>query len=60
VEEEVFKSVGIDPIHTEGRQNGEWILLDYFDIVVHIFRTEKREHFAIEDLWGDAQVKEYQ
>ena len=60
VEEEVFKSVGIDPIHTEGRQNGEWILLDYFDIVVHIFRTEKRDHFAIEDLWGDAQVKEYQ
>jgi ribosome-associated protein len=35
-------------------------LLDYVDVVVHIFRTEKRKHYGIEDLWGDAEVMNYQ
>ena len=60
VEEEVFKALGIEPFRKEGLQNAEWILLDYFDVVVHIFKTDKREFYGIEDLWGDAEMKYYQ
>jgi ribosome-associated protein len=60
VEEEVFKALGIEPFRKEGFQNAEWILLDYFDVVVHIFKTDKREFYGIEDLWGDAEMKYYQ
>ncbi|EFK59818.1 ribosome silencing factor [Sphingobacterium spiritivorum] len=60
VEEEIFKAFGQDPWHKEGHGNGEWILIDFVDVVVHIFKTEKRSHYGIEDLWGDADVKTYQ
>jgi ribosome-associated protein len=48
------------PLHTEGQRNGEWILLDYFDVVVHIFLRDKRAHYALEDLWGDAARTSYE
>lgn len=60
VEDEVYKAFGQEPWHKEGHGNGEWILLDFVDVVVHIFKTEKRSHYGIEDLWGDAQVQSYQ
>lgn len=60
VEEEVYKAFGQDPWRKEGQENGEWILLDFVDVVVHIFKTEKREHYRIEELWGDAQVSTFQ
>lgn len=60
VEEEVSKATGQDPVHKEGFQHAEWILLDYGDVVVHIFKSDKREFYGIEDLWGDAEVKIYQ
>ena len=60
VEEEVYKAFGQEPWQKEGHNNGEWILLDFVDVVVHIFKTEKRSHYGIEDLWGDAQVETYQ
>ncbi|MFD1630431.1 ribosome silencing factor [Pseudopedobacter beijingensis] len=60
VEKEVYKASGQDPVHKEGFEHCEWILLDYIDIVVHIFRTDKRSFYGIEDLWGDATIKEYQ
>ena len=56
----MFKALGIEPFRKEGLQNAEWILLDYFDVVVHIFKTDKREFYGIEDLWGDAEMKYYQ
>ena len=59
IEEEVFKAFGQDPWRKEGQANGEWILLDFVDVVVHIFKTEKRSHYGIEDLWGDAHVDSY-
>lgn len=59
VEEEIYKVLNIDPVRKEGLQNGEWILLDYFDVVIHIFRTDKREYYGVEDLWGDAEIKYY-
>ena len=60
VEEEVYKAFGQDPWRKEGQGNGEWILLDFVDVVVHVFKTDKRNHYGIEDLWGDAVVQAYQ
>jgi ribosome-associated protein len=59
VEEEIYKAVQQDPWRKEGLEYGEWILLDYVDVVIHIFRTDKREFYGVEDLWGDAEVKSY-
>lgn len=60
VDEEVFKTVKENPWHVEGKNNKEWMLLDYFDVVAHIFKKEKREFFALEKLWGDAEMTEIQ
>jgi len=59
VEEEIFKATQQDPWRKEGLEYGEWILLDYVDVVVHVFRTDKREFYGVEDLWGDAEIKFY-
>jgi ribosome-associated protein len=59
VEEEIFKATQQDPWRKEGLEYGEWILLDYVDVVIHIFRTDKREFYGVEDLWGDAEIKFY-
>lgn len=59
VEDEIYKSTQTHPWRKEGMDNAEWIILDYFDIVVHIFRTEKRDFYGIEDLWGDAETTTY-
>jgi len=59
VEEEVFKALKLDPWRKEGMQNADWIILDYVDVVVHIFKTDKREFYGIEDLWGDAEMQSF-
>lgn len=59
VEEELDK-VGVNFSHKEGYHEGEWILLDYGDIVVHIFKNENREYYALEKLWGDAKITSYE
>ncbi|SKB73247.1 ribosome silencing factor [Daejeonella lutea] len=59
VEEEVFKALKLDPWRKEGMQNADWIILDYIDVVVHIFKTDKREFYGIEDLWGDAEMQSF-
>lgn len=56
IDEYVKKETGEDAWHTEGRENAEWILLDYINVVAHVFEAGKREFFGLEDLWGDAQV----
>lgn len=43
--------------HKEGNNSPNWILLDYIDVVVHIFRKETREHYGLERLWADAEMK---
>lgn len=58
VDEEVYKAVKENPWHVEGKSNKEWVLLDYFDVVAHIFRKDRREFFALEKLWGDAEMTE--
>ena len=56
VEEQTKKLVGERAWHVEGAELNEWVLLDYFDIVVHVFMDDKREFYGIEDLWSDAEV----
>ncbi len=57
IEEEVFKLAGQNPWQSEGRTNNEWVLLDYVDVVAHIFLKDKREFYALEELWGDASIE---
>ena len=56
VEEEVEKVTGQAPWQSEGRTNREWVLLDYVDVVVHVFLRERRQFYALEELWGDAEI----
>ena len=59
IEDEIFKATQQEPWRKEGLQYGEWILLDYINVVVHVFRTDKREFYGVEELWGDAEIKSY-
>ncbi|HCD48500.1 MAG: ribosome silencing factor [Schleiferiaceae bacterium] len=52
----VRENVGDRPWHIEGRENSEWVLMDYVTVVVHIFQTGIREFYDLESLWGDAEV----
>lgn len=60
VEEEVRKATGEKPYHREGGNQAEWVLLDYVSVVVHVFSEEKRRFYGLEELWGDAERKEYE
>ncbi len=51
----VRERAGEKPLHDEGRENSLWILIDYSDIVVHVFQKEVREFYALESLWSDAK-----
>lgn len=53
IEMMVFKTYQESPWHVEGRANSEWILLDYTDVVAHVFNLDKREFYSLETLWGD-------
>ena len=54
----VSKELKDKPWHIEGRNNSEWILMDYVNVVVHVFQKHIREFYDIESLWGDAKVTE--
>ncbi len=54
---EQFKKAGINVWHDEGYENRTWILLDYVDVVVHIFHREARMFYNLEKLWGDAKIE---
>jgi ribosome-associated protein len=49
-----LKEQGIRPLHAEGRAESGWVLLDYGDVLVHVFLEETRAYYALERLWGDA------
>ena len=52
----VSKELKDKPWHVEGTENGEWVLMDYVNIVVHVFQKHIREYYNIESLWGDAKI----
>ena len=56
VKKKISKSLKEKPSHTEGEENAEWILLDYINVVVHIFQEKVREFYKIEELWGDCKI----
>ena len=55
VQKSVSKTLKEKPWHVEGSDNAEWILMDYVDVVVHVFQKHIREFYDIEGLWGDAK-----
>jgi len=57
VEEQVYKKMNLKNPRKEGAQNAEWILLDYFNVIVHVFLEEARSFYKIESLWADAEIK---
>lgn len=58
VDEQVFKTIKENPWHLEGKNNKEWVILDYINVVAHIFKKDRRDFYALEKLWGDADVTE--
>jgi ribosome-associated protein len=56
VESEVQKTNKEKPWRSEGKNNKEWILIDYVNVVVHVFLKDKRQFYGLEELWGDAKV----
>ena len=58
IQKKVSKSAHEKPYQIEGEDNAEWVLMDYINIVVHVFQKHKREYYAIENLWGDAKITE--
>src|SRR5260221_10118636 len=56
VDEFVYKDLKENPWHAEGKNNKEWMLLDYISVVVHIFKKDRRDFYSLEKLWGDART----
>ncbi len=60
VEEMLEQKLGEKLYRVEGRQTGLWVAMDYVDIVVHIFQTELRDFYRLEELWSDAPLTKYE
>ncbi|NAY92512.1 ribosome silencing factor [Muricauda sp. JGD-17] len=56
IQKTVSKAIHDKPWHIEGSENAEWVLMDYVNVVVHVFQKHIREFYDIEGLWGDAKV----
>jgi ribosome-associated protein len=52
--EKALREQGVKPVRREGETEGRWVLLDYIDIVVHVFAEEERDYYSLERLWSDA------
>ena len=58
IQKNVSKSIHEKPYQIEGNENAEWVLMDYVNIVVHVFQKHKRTYYDLENLWGDANITE--
>jgi len=56
IQKKVSKEIKDKPWHIEGLDNAEWVLMDYVNVVVHVFQKHIREYYDIESLWGDAKT----
>ena len=59
IEERMIEKCGRKVTRTQGKENAFWVILDYGDIVVHVFQTPYRSFYRLEDLWADAERTEY-
>ena len=60
VQKNVEEWTGQKPLHSEGKADSRWVVLDYVDVMVHVLLSDMREMYALEDLWGDAKAVEWQ
>ncbi len=58
IQKKVSKTLKDKPWHIEGSDNAEWVLMDYVNVVVHVFQKHIREYYDLESLWGDAKITE--
>jgi len=58
IQKKVSKELKDNPWHVEGADNAEWVLIDYVNVVVHVFQKHIRDYYDIESLWGDAKTTE--
>ena len=56
IQKKVSKEIKDNPWHVEGSDNAEWVLMDYVNVVVHVFQKHTRDYYDIESLWGDAKT----
>ena len=59
IADSIRKNTDYKPVRIEGYENLNWVLLDYINVIVHIFKTSERNYYNIEKLWGDAPTKEF-
>ena len=57
VEKVCWEALGDKPESVQGLRNGEWAIIDFFDVVVHVFHEEARTRYGLEELWGDADIR---
>lgn len=60
IEKRISRELGFKANHTEGTGNAEWVLVDFFNTIVHIFYPETRKFYDIEELWSDSDTVEYE
>jgi len=60
ISDTTLKEINQKPWHQEGKTNAEWILMDYVDVVAHVFYNEAREFYNIEGLWADAPIEKFE
>ena len=59
IEKQVKQNNNVRPHHVEGMENATWVLIDYFDVIVHIFQDDYRNFYNLEKLWADAEIINY-
>ncbi len=60
VKKKIKGDIGVRPLSMEGISGSNWVLIDYFDTIVHVFHPSTREFYDLEDLWSDGDITEYQ
>ena len=60
IEEKVYEKLKENPWRVEGKQTGLWVALDYVDVIVHIFQSDLRDYYRLEELWADAPMIRYE
>lgn len=60
VEKRTFEELGDKVIRIEGKENGVWIAADFGDVIVHVFQTELRDYYRLEEMWSDAKITKHE